>query len=152
MKRHGLRGTLHGANLSGEVAEAIKAAEMSVIYRSFSASTSSRTLAAVAALAEAGVPFGFGFDTPAEGDQRLRLSAAMCVRAGVERVAAWKALTSDAAKIAGVDSRIGLVAQGKDADLVLWSGDPLDLGSQVQAVYVDGNLIKPQHGSHGGGQ
>lgn len=143
-KRHGLKGTLHGASLAGELATEIKASGMSVVHRPLSANTSNRTLSAVAALAEAGVPFGFGLDAPSTDEKRLRLSAAMCVRAGVERATAWKALTADAAKIAGVDSRVGVVAQGKDADLVLWSGDPLDLGSRIEAVYVDGKLV------HGG--
>lgn len=144
--RHGLKGALHGANLSGEIASEIKASGLSVVYRPFDETTSNRTMKATVALAEAGVPFGFGLDAPTSDEKRLRLSAAMCVRAGVERVTAWKALTADAAKIAGVESRVGAVAQGLDADLVLWSGDPLDLGSQVQAVYVDGELV------HGGGQ
>ncbi len=143
-KRHGLKGTLHGANLSGEVAAEIKASGLSVVHRPFTVNTSNRTLDATVALAEAGVPFGFGLDAPSTDEKRLRLSAAMCVRAGVERATAWKALTADAANIAGVGSRVGVVAQGKDADLVLWSGDPLDLGSSVQAVYINGELV------HGG--
>ena len=145
-KRHGLKGALHGANLSGELAEQVKASGLGVVYRPFGQNSSERTMNAAVALAEAGVPFGFGLDAPNSAEKRMRLSAAMCVRAGVEPATVWKALTADAAKIAGVDSRVGSVAQGMDADLVLWSGDPLDLGSHIEAVYVDGKLV------HGGGQ
>ena len=65
----------------------------------------------------------------------------MCVRAGVERSSAWRALTVDAARIAGVFNRVGSIGPGKDADLVLWSGDPLDLGSSIEGVYVNGNAV-----------
>ena len=57
--RHGLKGTLHGANLAGEVAAEIKTSGLSVVYRPFGANTSNRTMDATVALAEAGVPFGF---------------------------------------------------------------------------------------------
>ena len=50
----------------------------------------------------------------------------------------WKALTSDAAKLAGVEARVGALQRGMDADFVLWSGHPLNLTSRVEAVYVDG--------------
>jgi imidazolonepropionase-like amidohydrolase len=139
--QHGLKGTLHGANLSGEIAETIQQAGFSVVYRPFGANTSGRTLDATVQLAEAGVPFGFGLDAPDRDELTLRYSAALCVRAGVEPATAWKALTADAAGIAGVSERLGQVAPGQDADLVLWSGNPLDLGSSVSAVYVNGNLV-----------
>lgn len=145
-KRHGLKGALHGADLAGELAEDIKASGFAVVHAPLSTETTSRTLDAMVALAEAGVPFGFGMDAPRNDVRGLRHSAAMCVRAGVQVSTAWKALTADAAKIAGVEARVGSLAQGKDADIVLWSGNPLDLGSSVEAVYVGGKLV------HGGDQ
>lgn len=143
---HGLKGALYGANLSGEIARVIKESGFSVVYRPFGQNTTGRTLDAAVALAEAGVPFGFGLDAPANDELTLRYSAALCVRAGVEAQTAWKSLTADAANIAGVADRVGSLAQGLDADIVLWSGDPLDLGSSIEAVYVDGELV------HGGDQ
>jgi imidazolonepropionase-like amidohydrolase len=53
----------------------------------------------------------------------------------------WRALTGDAARLAGVDARVGLIERGRDADLVAWSGDPLNLTSRVRAVYVAGKLV-----------
>jgi imidazolonepropionase-like amidohydrolase len=55
---------------------------------------------------------------------------------------AIQALTGDAAAIAGVADRVGRIEEGRDADFVLWSGDPLDLGSAVVAVYIDGKRVK----------
>jgi imidazolonepropionase-like amidohydrolase len=74
----------------------------------------------------------------------LRFSAALCVRAGLEPEVAWKALTSDGARIANVHKELGRLDAGLDADFVLWTGDPLDLTSAVVEVYVDGVRV------HGG--
>ena len=65
----------------------------------------------------------------------------MCVRAGMPAAAARKALTGDAAIIAGIPGRIGRLARGLDADLVLWSGDPVALSSSIEGVYIDGNHV-----------
>jgi imidazolonepropionase-like amidohydrolase len=56
-------------------------------------------------------------------------------------VEAWKALSSDAARLAGVGRRVGRLERGMDADFVLWSGDPIDLRSKVQMVFIDGELV-----------
>jgi imidazolonepropionase-like amidohydrolase len=74
----------------------------------------------------------------------LRLSAALCVQAGLDPALAWSALTSGAAAAAGVGQRTGRLERGLDADFVLWSGDPLDLGSRPVAVFVDG--VRAYHG------
>lgn len=145
-KEHGLKGAIVGASRSGELAEEIAAAGLAVVYRPYALGMEARSLRSVAKLAEGGVLFGFGLEAPYRHAASLRLGAAACVREGLDPAAAWRALTSDAAKIAGVGERVGTIAAGKDADLVLWSGTPLDLGSEVVAVYVDGERV------HGGEQ
>jgi imidazolonepropionase-like amidohydrolase len=139
--KHNLKGAISGAPLAGELAHDIAAAGLSVICPPLSPGTSGRTLDAVLALADAGVPFGFGVTTPYLHPHTLRMGAAMCVRRGLRPAAALRALTGDAARIAGVADRIGTVAAGRDADLVLWSGPPADLTSSVQAVLIDGQLV-----------
>jgi imidazolonepropionase-like amidohydrolase len=136
--RHELAGAIHGAPWAGELADPIHTAGLSVICGPFQPGEAQRDLLAVVALAKAGVPFGFGLDAPWNHPAALRASAAMCVREGLDRAVAWRALTSDAAKIVGAQDRIGGLAKGMDADIVLWSGDPLDLASSIDAVYVDG--------------
>ena len=42
---------------------------------------------------------------------------------------------------AGVDKQVGRLAVGMDADLVLWSGEPLDLASRAETVIVDGRIV-----------
>ena len=142
--RHGLRGSISGSPRAGEQAAQIKAAGLGVVVEVFRPGIDRRTVDGAALLAEAGVPFGFALDSPGTHPVSLRLSAAACVRAGLARDVAFKALTSDAATLAGVAERVGSVRAGLDADLVLWSGDPVDPGSRVVAVYVDGKKV------HGG--
>jgi imidazolonepropionase-like amidohydrolase len=136
--RHDLSGAIHGADWAGELAEEIKKADLAVVCGPLDVGVHKRGLEAVRSLAEADVPFGFGLDAPWRDPAALRFTAALCVRNGLRRDAAWRALTVGAAQILGVADRVGRVDKGADADVVLWSGDPLDLGSRVVAVYVDG--------------
>jgi imidazolonepropionase-like amidohydrolase len=129
---------LHGAPLSGELAEPIRAAGLAVVVPALGVGTPRRALEAVARLAQDGVPFGFGLDAPWNHADGLRFSAVLCVRAGLDRQAAWRALTADAARIAGVDDRLGRIERGLEADLVLWSGDPFDLASRAEIVISNG--------------
>ena len=56
--------------------------------------------------------------------------------------AALAAITIHAAQIAGVDHRVGSLTPGKDADLVLTSGHPINLLSRVRGVWIDGKRVK----------
>lgn len=136
--RHRLKGAIFGADWAGEIADTLREAKLAVIVGPFGAGVHPRTLDAVDKLAKAGVPFAFGLDTPRRDAAALRFSAALCVRDGVAPAVAWKALTQGAAEIAGVGDRVGNLAPGLDADVVLWSGDPLALSSAIDAVFIDG--------------
>lgn len=140
-KERKLSGALHGAALAGEVAGDIKAAGLSVIVPALAIGTPKRTLDAVVRLQKEEIPLGFGLDAPWNHADALRVSAVLCVRAGLDRQAAWEALTSGAARIAGVEARVGRVERGLDADLVLWSGDPLELGSVARRVLIGGRSV-----------
>ncbi len=138
--RFGLRGAIRGAPLAGDehLLGLLKASGLSVIVGPFGFGQSRLSLDSVGALQKEGVPVAFALGATGGSPELLRVSAAMAVSAGADAAGVWKALTSDAARIAGVDGRVGLLAPGKDADLVLWSGNPLNLTSRVEAVYVDG--------------
>ena len=56
----------------------------------------------------------------------------------MDEVAAWKLVTLNPAKTLRVDSRVGSVKVGKDADLVLWSANPLSIYAKAEQTYVDG--------------
>jgi imidazolonepropionase-like amidohydrolase len=140
-QRHELRGALHGAELSGELSRAIRDSGLSVIVPVLEVGAPKRVLDAITSLAKEEILFGFGLDAPQYNADSLRLTAALCVRAGLDREAAWRGLTANAAKIAGVESRTGRVERGLDADLCLWTGDPLDLSSSLVAAIIGGKII-----------
>ncbi len=140
-RAHGLRGTLRGAPLAADLVELLRQSQLGVVLGPFPTSQASQVIAGARALIEAGVPIAFALEGPAYHPEQVRLSAAMAVAAGAEPSAVWRALTGDAARMAGVEARVGLVERGHDADLVVWSGDPLNLTSRVLAVYVDGKLV-----------
>jgi len=75
-------------------------------------------------------------------DSRLFLrTAAMAVRAGMSREGALEAVTLASARQLGLDDRIGSLEPGKDADLVILSGDPLSVHSQVLETWVEGERV-----------
>lgn len=97
--------------------------------------------ATAAALASAGVPVALTTDHPVVPIQYLRLCAALAAGEGMPRERALAAVTIAAARILGVDDRVGSLAPGKDADLVLLRGDPLDPTSRVELVLVNGETV-----------
>ena len=85
---------------------------------------------------------GVAIAISAGGDPaRLADQAALSVRYGLPREAALRAVTSTAAAHAGAGDRVGTLAAGRDADLVLFDGDPLEPASRVRLVLVDGEVV-----------
>jgi len=87
-------------------------------------------------LAEAGVPVMFSAFS-AHFSRKLRQLAGNAVRAGMDPADALAAITSTPAEVFGLDG-MGAVVAGSRADLVVWSGDPLEVTSWPEAVYIDG--------------
>lgn len=104
--------------------------------------TSSPRAAAAAGLYERrAVPVAIGGGLPDGPADALRIGAAVATRAGLTPSAARQAITSVPAEMLGVADRVGVVQVNHQADLVVFSGDPLDLRSRVLAVYVAGQRI-----------
>lgn len=90
-------------------------------------------------LASAGVPFALvPPDRLPLSARYLRLYGSLLVAMGFSQEDALRAVTSAPAEILGVSDRIGSVEQGKDADLVVLSGEPLDSLSKVEIVLIKG--------------
>jgi imidazolonepropionase-like amidohydrolase len=100
-----------------------------------------RSLANPGRLANAGVTIAITTDHPVVPVNFLVHQAALAVKDGLDRETALRALTINPARIAGVDHKLGSIEPGKDADLVIWSGDPLDVLSRAVRVFVDGAEI-----------
>ncbi len=100
-----------------------------------------RSLANPGRLAKAGVTIAITTDHPVVPVNFLAHQAALAVKDGLDRETALRALTINPARIAGIDDRLGSIEPGKDADLVIWSGDPLDVLSRAVRVFIDGAEI-----------
>ena len=100
-----------------------------------------RTMANPGLLAAAGITVAIATDHPVVPVHLLIVQAALAVREGLDRETALRAVTLHPARIMRVDDRIGSLAPGKDGDVVLWSGDPFDIMSRVEAAYIAGRQI-----------
>lgn len=100
-----------------------------------------RTLANPGLLAAAGVTVSIATDHPVVPVHLLIVQAALAVKEGLDPGAALRAVTINPARVLRIADRLGSLAPGKDADLVIWSGDPLDVMSRVEAAYIAGREV-----------
>ncbi len=91
-------------------------------------------------LAKAGVKVAIQCDTTAN-TRWLALHAGIAVREGMPEDAAWRSITINPAEILGIDSRLGSIEPGKDADLVIWSGHPFETLTVAEKVFIEGEPI-----------
>lgn len=95
-----------------------------------------------AILARAGVPVAICTDHPVIPIQYLPICAALAVRGGLEPEEALAAITIHPARLAGLDKRVGSLEPGKDADIVVTTGHPLDWNGKVRYVFIGGKQVK----------
>jgi adenine deaminase len=77
----------------------------------------------------------------AEMGRRLNQEAAKTVKyGGVSPEEAWKFVTLNPAKMLGISEQTGSIKVGKDADVVLWSANPLSIYAKAEKTYIDGIL------------
>ncbi|HEX3712782.1 MAG TPA: amidohydrolase family protein, partial [Trebonia sp.] len=100
-----------------------------------------RTMANPGLLAAAGVTVAIATDHPVVPVHLLIVQAALAVRDGLDRETALRAVTLTPARIMRVADRIGSLVPGKDADVAVWSGDPFDIMSRVEAAYIGGREV-----------
>ena len=100
-----------------------------------------RNVAAI--LADAGLNVSLQVDAVAgrqPGQQYLLHAADLCVRYGMKEDDALEAITIRGAEAAGLESRIGSIEMGKDADLVFLDGEPFEMLTSVEGVMIDGRI------------
>ena len=143
-----LRIVLLGASEGWMVADRIAKSDVPVILCPFENLPSSfemlgATRHNAARLVKAGVTVAFSAartpDTYAP--ELLTQGAGVAVAYGVPWEAAFRAITINPARIFDVATEIGSIERGKRADIVIWDGDPLELGTKVQMVFIDGEQI-----------
>ncbi len=92
-------------------------------------------------LAAAGIPVSIITDAPVIPQQYLPLCAGLAVKAGMDPFQALQAITINPARHIGVETRVGSLEAGKDADVVLTNGDPMVSDTVVRYVIADGKIL-----------
>ncbi len=92
-------------------------------------------------LARAGCHVSIITDSPVIPQKYLPLCAGLAVKAGMDPFEALRAITIHPAEHIGIADRVGSIEPGKDADLVLTDGDPFEVSTRVEAVFIDGAQV-----------
>lgn len=101
-----------------------------------------KSFATPGVLHRAGLPVCIITDAPVIPLNYLPLCAGLAVKAGLDMDEAWRAITINPAKAVGIDHRVGSLEPGKDADIVVFEGDPLtDIGCRTKQVFVNGEAV-----------
>ncbi len=142
----GLRVVLHHASEAWKVADQIADAKVPcslIVLDSPGGKIEAMdvSLATGAILEKAGVACAFHTDDPVTDSRLFLRSAALAVRAGMSREKALEGVTLAGARMLDLDGRIGSLEPGKDADLVILSGDPLSSKTKVLQTWVEGKKV-----------
>ena len=96
-------------------------------------------------LARAGVNVSIITDAPVIPLQHLPMCAGLAAQAGLGYEAAWRAITINPARALEIDDRVGSLEVGKDADVVIWTADPIkSIGAEAFVTIVDGIIAYQQ--------
>lgn len=146
-KEFGFRLILDGAAEAYLHSEEIKSADVPVIVhptmvRNYG-EMKNVSFETAAKLRQAEIPFAFqsGYESYVPKTRVVLFEAAIAAANGLAFGDALAALTIESAKILGVDNRVGSLQKGKDADIVLFDGDPFEYTSHVCTVIIDGVVV-----------
>lgn len=92
-------------------------------------------------LSKAGGLVSLTTDHPVSLIQHLPICAAMAVKKGMEPMEALSAITIHASQICRVDDRVGSLEEGKDADIVIFDGSPLEIATETLYTVIDGSIV-----------
>ncbi len=93
-------------------------------------------------ISKAGIKTAIMTDHPCTPVQYLPLCAAVAVKEGMDEYEALKAITINAAEITGIGDRVGSLEIGKDADIIIMDGPPLELKTRVLYTIINGQVVK----------
>jgi imidazolonepropionase-like amidohydrolase len=147
VKEQKIKAIFRGCSQGFKVAEKIKAAGIPVIIDSLYQGPSEpedgydAPYRNVVELAKAGITICFSSGDDPSAGKDLTYHAAKAVAFGLDRDEAIRALTINPAKVFGLEARLGSLEPGKDADLFISGGDPLDARTGVQAMFINGRKV-----------
>lgn len=145
-KRHGMRPVIAGGEEAWAVAEELAAADVPVLLDALvnlpaTFDALGARLDNAALLHRAGVRIAFTQFGQSHNARKIRQLAGNAVAHGLPHDAALAALTAQPAEIFGLGARRGRITPGGRADLVLWSGDPLEVTSVAEQVWISGRAM-----------
>jgi len=132
------------------VTDQIKAAGVPVITHPTMArhggERANATFEAASKLRDAGIPFALqsGFEAYVPKTRVILFEAGVAAANGLSFSEALASITIDAARLLGVDDRIGSLEVGKDADVALYDGDPFEYTTHAIGVIIDGNVVSTE--------
>lgn len=92
-------------------------------------------------LSKAGIKTAIMTDHPCVPVQYLSLCASLAVREGMDESEALKAITINAAELTEIDNRVGSLERGKDADIIITDGHPLEFKTKVVTTIINGQIV-----------
>lgn len=143
-----IRVVLDGAAESYLILDRIRAAGVPVILhptmRRASGESENLSMETAAVLDRAGIPFALqsGYESYVPKTRVVLFEAAIAAAYGLPFERALAAITIDAARLLGIDERVGSLEVGKDADLALYDGDPFEYTSHCLGVIIDGQRVE----------
>ena len=146
-QEEGVRVVIRGGRDAIHVADRLAASEIPVILTSTMAAPGRAyegydgAYTMPARLHEAGVRFAISGGSGALYTNRLPWEAGVAVAFGLPEEEALKAVTINAAEFMGIDDRVGSLEPGKQATLLITTGTPLDMTSQIEQAYIQGREL-----------
>ena len=146
-KEFGVKLTIDHCTDGGLVLEELKESGFPVMFGPTLGSRSkyelkNKSFDTAAKFAEAGIEFCLITDSPVIPICYLPLCAGLAVKYGLDKETAWKAITINPAKITGIADRVGSLEVGKDADIVIWTEDPMTaISAKSYMTVVDGKIV-----------
>ncbi len=138
---------LDGASEASLVIDEIKASGFPIVLHPTMARAGgdreSLSMETAAKLKAAGIPFALqsGYEGYVPKTRVVLFEAAVAAANGLSRRDALASITIDAAKILGLDSRIGSIAVGKDADIAMYDGDPFEYSTHCTGTIINGRVV-----------
>jgi imidazolonepropionase-like amidohydrolase len=101
------------------------------------------SMASAATLNSAGIPFALqsGYESYVPKTRVVLFEAAVAAAYGLPFEQALGSVTIDAARLLGIDDRVGSIEVGKDGDLALYDGDPFEYTSHCTATVIEGDVV-----------
>jgi imidazolonepropionase-like amidohydrolase len=145
--RHGYRPVIVGGPGIGESIPALRRANAAVLLNGIhrlparDVDAYDEPYALPARLEAAGIPFAIATGDEPAHDRNLPHHAGTAAAFGLSKEAALRAITRSPAEICGVGDRLGSLEAGKSASLIVTTGDPLEITSDVLAAFIDGREV-----------